>query len=117
MSCSSSDTRDVGVGKSDRLGQLVQSNCSVDGKSMPITSQNWAERYGLYVANKVILKALCMAPVTVLWLTHSLFGSEAKNGHRGGDQGLFCKHVDGTAVGFQRGKYPSIVSAPFDHGL
>lgn len=38
------------------------------------TSQGSVERDGLYVANKVILKVLCVIrPVTALRLTHPLF--------------------------------------------
>ena len=62
VSCSSSDTRDIGVGKSDRRGPLLE----VMAKFMLETSQGPAERDGLYVADKVILKALCMVPVTIL---------------------------------------------------
>ena len=41
----------------------------VMAKFMLGTPQGPAERDVLYVANKVILKALSMVPVTVLWLT------------------------------------------------
>ena len=64
-SCSSSDTRDVGVGESDRRGSLL----GMMAKFMLGTSQGPAEIDGLYLANKVILKALSMVPVTVFRLT------------------------------------------------
>ena len=66
VSCSGSDTRDVGLSKSDRPGQLVQSTVRVN-KSMLEISQDLIDRdliyitsltqkTRLYIANKVILK-------------------------------------------------------------
>ena len=54
-------------------------NCQIFAGSENLTKKDLlhiiglAEGDELYVANKVILKALCMISITVFWLTHLLF--------------------------------------------
>ena len=51
----------------------------------------------LYVANNVMLKVLCVVPITALRLTHSLFWFWSKKwGWR-----LSCKHIGGIVIGFK----------------